>query len=71
MIGIWFFARPLVLDAARVSGLLLTGMIAVGVYRLALRGHELDWSVIDLLTLGIPTGLALAVVIFGYRLAGR
>jgi hypothetical protein len=53
------------------GGLLLTGMIAVGVYRLALRGHELDWSVIDLFTLSIPTLLALAVLVFGYRLAER
>jgi hypothetical protein len=53
------------------GGLLVTGIIAVRVYRLALRGHELDWSIIDLFTLSIPTLLALAVLVFGCRLAER
>ena len=46
-------------------GLLITEIIAILVYRLALRGHHLDWSVVHLFTLCVPTALALVVLIAG------
>ena len=48
-----------------VVGLLITEIIAVQVYRLALRGHHLDWSVVNLFTLSVPAATALVVLIAG------
>jgi len=47
-------------------GLLMTEVMAVLVYRLALRGYHLDSSVVDLFTLSVPTALALVVLIAGF-----
>jgi hypothetical protein len=46
-------------------GLLITEIIAILVYRSAIRGHHWDWPVIDLFTLSVPTALALVVLIAG------
>ena len=48
-----------------VGGLLMTGTIAVLVYHVTFRVHRLDWSVVDLFTLSIPTILALVIVMVG------
>jgi len=47
------------------GGLLMTGTIAVLVYHVTFRVHRLDWSVVDLFTLSIPTILALVIVMVG------
>lgn len=49
-----------------VLGLLLTEILAVRLYRLEIRGHHLDWSVVNLFTLSVPTVLALVVLIAGF-----
>ena len=68
------YGRSLYLLASLwAGGLLVTGTIAVLVYRLTIRVHGFRWDELSvyLLTLSIPIMLAFVVIVFGLVRGGR